>query len=444
MVLNLLKKEKVLTPDQLNEHNQITDKNILGKERFKFGFVNILYQGEEFGLGPIHTVIIRALGGSAIHLGVLGTISTAQSLVQWIGAILLKKYNSNRKAMGFGLILGSVCAFIVCGFILIGMIPPLKMYSLWAYLIFCIFLAGISGILMNVETGWIGDLVPKENRGWFTSIKYVVGAFGILCFTFLFAKMTDLRPTLTTYAGMFSFLAFSHLIAFFLIRTIKDRVPKNANFIFSGNSGHERLNYKSLALWCYILFFILWGSGRISLLAFSTAYLIDQFHFSMTKVVSITAIQNVISIILLLFLGKASDKYGNRIPLLLISATVSSCMLLWVASAWWGVVPIIIYQFINGAAGHTHAMLSVNYGLEIFPDKGRAGYFGFTRILIGFLCVLPPIFSGRVLHNIKDFRYMLCGTEINQYHLFFAICSLVAFSSVIPLLIVGKRKVAAV
>jgi MFS family permease len=441
MTINLLKKDTVLTPEQLNEHDQITDRNILRKERYKFGFVNILYQGEEVGFMPIHTVIVRALGGSAIHLGICGAISTANSVSQWIGALLLKKYNSNRKAMIIGLWAGALCAFIVCGFILLGSILAWRTYSLWAYLIFAIILAGVSGVLWNIETNWIGDLVPKQIRGWFTSVKYIVGIFGLLCFSLFFGKLSDISPFLTTYSGLFSIIAISHIIAIFLVSTITDRVPKNANFISAASSHHERLNYGSAALWYYISFFILWASGRTALLAFATAYLIDYFHYSLTAIVLILAIQSVVSMILLLFLGKASDKYGNRIPLLLISGVVSSCMLLWVASAWWGIVPIIIYQFINGAAGSTHSMLSINYGLEIFPDKGRAGYFGFTRILLGTASMAAPIIAGRVIHNIEGFRYLLWGAEINHYHLFFTVCSLIALSSIIPLSIVGKRVV---
>jgi len=444
MTIDLLQKRQVLATNQLNEHGQIVDQSILSKERYKFGFVNILFQGEELGLVPIYTVIVRALGGNATHIGICGAFNSIHSVVQWVGALLLKRYNSNRKAMSVGLWAGALCALTVCILILLGLNPALKVCSLWGYLIFGLLLAGISGVLWNIETSWIGDLVPKQMLGWFSSMKWIVAAFGLLCFTMIFGKLADISPSLPIYAGLFLIVAISHVIGVLLVSTIIDRVPKNANFIYSGASHHERLNYTSLPLWCYIIFYICWGSGRTAMLAFTTAYLLDQFHYSMTTIASLFAIQSVIIMILLFFLGKVSDKYGNRMPLILISAVVSCAMLLWVASAWWGIVPIIIYQFINGAAGQTHSMLGINYGLEIFPDKGRAGYFGFARIIIGIISVTTVMFTGRILRSIEGFQYTLWGGQINHYHVFFAGCSLVALCCIIPLLIAGKRVVHAV
>lgn len=439
--MSSIKKTEGVNSNQLNEHDQFTDKTVLRNERYKFGFVNILYQGEELGLGPIHTVIARALGGSTMHIGICGAINTAYSITQWMGALLLKKCNSNQKAMRVALLAGASCAFTICCFIFLGLIPSLRCYSLWAYLMFAIMLSGLTGIQWNIETGWIGDLVAQKIRGWFTSAKYIMAVFGQLCFMLLFGRLADAVPRLTTYAGLFFIVAISHIIAVFVVARIIDRVPKNANFVSSGASHADCLNYKSAPLWCYIIFFILWGCGRTSLNAFTTVYLIDCFNCSITQIMSILAIQNVISIILLFVLGKLSDKFGNRKPLLFISAMVPFSMLLWVASAWWGIAAIIIYQVVNGAAGSTHSMLAINYGLEIFPDKGRAAYMGFTRIIVGTACIAAPVISGRILHRIEGFNFVLWGAQLNHYHCFFMVCSLIAFLCIVPVMIAGKRTI---
>jgi len=186
---------------------------------------------------------------------------------------------------------------------------------------------------------------------------------------------------------------------------------------------------------------MIWAGGRTAMLAFMTAYLIDHFDYSVTAIALIFAIQNVVGMVLILIVGRASDRYGNRVPLALVSGTVSCCMFLWVASAWWGIIPIIIYQLVNGAAGFVHNMLSINYGLEIFPEKGRAGYFGFTRLLVGLTSITTPVIAGAILRNLFGFHFTLFGAELNHYHIFFAFCSVITFSSIIPLIIAGKRVV---
>jgi len=93
--------------------------------------------------------------------------------------------------------------------------------------------------------------------GWFSGAKYIIGIFGILFFTMLFGKFADLRPTYTTYAGFFVVICLSHVLAMWCVSSIPDRIPKNANFISIGQTHHECLNYKSLPLWCYTIFYMI-------------------------------------------------------------------------------------------------------------------------------------------------------------------------------------------
>jgi MFS family permease len=434
-------KDKPVPPELVNEHGQITDKKFLQYDRYKFGVGNIMYQGEEIGLMAIHTVIIRALGGTAFHLGFIGAFAAIGSTVQWIGTLLLRKFNSNRKAMIFALSLGVLFAILSSFCILIAYNPKLALFALWSYLVFGLCLAACTGVQWNIETSWIGDLVPKNMLGWFTSVKWAVAVVGVLCFSVFYGKMVDIRPALTTYAGLFVIVALSHAVAIVLIRTVTDRVPKSANFIAAGASRHERLNYKSLPFWCYVSFYGLWAAGRTAMFAFTTAYLLDYFNYSMTKIMLINAIQFVVSVAVLLIMGKITDKRGHRVPLMLMSGGVAFCMSLWVASAWWGITAVIIYFFIHGAAGSTHSMLAMNYGLEIFPDKGRSGYLAISRICIGAFGMTASGFAGFFMRNIEGWQKAVWGTTLTHYHVFFAICSLVAMGCVVPLIIAGKRTV---
>lgn len=432
---------KEIPPEKLNEHGQVTDKKLLSKERFKFGFANIMFQGEEAGIGAVHTIIIRALDGTSLHLGISGGIGSIGSVVQWMGMPLLKKYNSNRKAMAVALGAGAVLGFLVALAILLGLLPDMRLFALWAYIFFGFLLAAASGVQWNIETNWIGDLVPKENLGWFTGAKWVVAVFGILCFVLFFGKLADKWPNLYSYSFMFIVIGVSHIIAILLIKTIIDRVPRNANFISAGTSHHERLNYKSMPLWCYIIFYLLWSGGRTPMYVFSVAYLLDQFHYSITKIALIGTIQGVVSMIMLLVMGKVTDKFGCRLPLLLVSGFMALVMSLWFLSAWWGIVPVIIFNILNGFAGHTHSLLAVNYGLEIFPDKGRSGYFGFSRLLMGLGVAGISMLAGIFLHCIEGFHFRFLGADLNHYHVLFFCCMLVTASCTIPLIIVGKRTV---
>lgn len=441
-------KTKELRPDQLNDQGQVTDKKVLNPSRFKFGVGSVMYQSEETAFGPIHTAVVRALGGTDVHLGLITAVTgSAGALVHWVGALLLRRFGSNKVAMNAALSLGLLFGLLLSLLLFAAMaFPAARPVCLIAYFFVLFGLSGASGVQNNVETSWIGSLVPEHFRGWFTSVKWVISALGTLTLVLLFGQVaTRARAAspefeLLSYAGLFLLIALSHGVAIVLMSSVTDRKPVSARF-FGKKDDPDRLNYRSFPLWGYILFFVFWAGGRIGLITFATAYMLDHLQYTMDKIVLVFGITNLINIVMLLLMGKVSDRIGTRKPLMIVSAGVGLFMMLWVFSAWWGIWPIIAYQFINGCAGTTHSMLSTNYGLEIFPEKGRAGYFAFTRLFIGISVMFSATFAGFIMNAIRGWNVVLWGHEVNHYHIFFAGCSLVTAGCIIPLLIAGNKKV---
>lgn len=142
---------------------------------------------------------------------------------------------------------------------------------------------------------------------------------------------------LHVYAALLLLVGCSHIVAVLLIRTISDRRPQPANLLFAGK-GNARLHYAALPFWGYIAFFVLWSGGRSSLIGFTTAYLLS-LNYSMTGISMLLAIQFVISGLMLLVLGRVTDRFGSRRPLIAVSGVIACCMFLWVASAWFGLAP---------------------------------------------------------------------------------------------------------
>ena len=429
-------KEPVLTASQLNAENQVTDKKILGRDRLKFGVGCIMYQNEENALGPIHTMLVQMLGGNTVHIGILGCAANIGSLIQWFGAVMLKISNSNKKAMNWALSGGVIFGTIMAGALLLGgLFPSWMTVALWLYLLATFGLASASGLQNNIESSWIGDLVPKNLLGWFTSAKWMIGSLGLLLFLNLFGLVAKYFKSLTAFSGVLLFVALSHAVAILLMSTITDRKPQTVNLVSSKNG--ERLNYADAGLWYYCWFYVAWAGGRTALATFTAAFLLAEGYDMMT-IAFLFSIQPVVNLVMLWILGKISDKSGARLPLLVISATMSVCMLLWPAAAWIGLPAIVIYQVINGMAGNVHAMLSINFGLELFPAKGRAAYIGFSRVLIGIVSVVSALISGYIIKFTEGFSVTILGATLNHYHLFFAGAALFTVTCVFPLLL-SKR-----
>ncbi|MBO5688878.1 MAG: MFS transporter [Lentisphaeria bacterium] len=427
-------KKTELRPDQINETGQVTDPAVLKRDRIKFGVAGIMYQSEEVGLGPIHTLVVRLLGGGDIALGLIAGAGSASSFVQWIGAILLRRTGSNRRAMCWALAGGVFFGFILfLSLMTKALKPEWALAALTLYIIGAYGLAGASGVQNNVESSWIGDLVPANRLGSFTGVKWIIGSIGMLGFTLIFGQLAELWPTAGPLSWMFLFVAISHVVAIVLICTITDRVPQTAKFVAS--DAGERINYRNLSLWCYIWFYVAWAGGRTALLAFTTAYMMDCFGFGMGKIALLFSLQAVVNLIMLFIVGKLSDRIGSRKPLMAISGFIALAMLLWPASAWFGIGALIVYQVLNGAAGSTHNMLAINYSLEIFPAKGRAAYIAFSRAFIGAAALVASVAAGVIMKFIGEWQMTLCGVTLNRYHLFFLGCTLFTASCIIPLFI---------
>ena len=101
--------------------------------------------------------------------------------MQWLGAVFLKKSRSNRIAMNYALGLGVLFGLIMAGALFLrGMNQITTITAIAIYLIGAYGLAAASGIQMNIESSWIGDLVPSNMLGWFTSMKWIVASLGML------------------------------------------------------------------------------------------------------------------------------------------------------------------------------------------------------------------------------------------------------------------------
>ncbi|MFH0921744.1 MAG: MFS transporter [Fibrobacterota bacterium] len=427
---------------QPDEPGKVTDTGTLKKDRLRFSLATILGQSEEEGIGAVTTVIIRSLGGDALHLGFYGATGSINLFFSWTGTLLLKAFKSYRRAMKAAMMIGClIAALIAAAIYLPGLYPSLKPFSLWTYLMLIVVFSGLAGTIVNIESAWIGDLVPRGRLGWFTSYKYIISVGGGLLVSLFFARMSDLHPCSSTYAGVYLIFFLSFLVATGLYHGITDRTPKNANFFSGGATHHERLNYKSVALWLMVLHITLWYTGRGMMFAFSAAYLLDQFHYSLTKVIVLNIGGPLMGIITLFFLGRISDRTGPRKPLLIINSIVAVSMFLWVSSAWFGVLPIILFYIISGVGGRVTAMLTTNYSLILYPAKGRSGYLAVGRMVPSIFTTIIVVATGGLLRLLKDWHYSFMGTTLNNYHLMFTVSAILTVAAVVPLFAIGNRTV---
>lgn len=409
------------------------DKKTLNRDRIKFGVAGPLYSGDESAFSPLHTAIIRSLGGSDIHLGIMGAVlQSVAGMFSWIGAVMLRLFKFNRKAMVTALCLGALVQVAIVGTLLVSHWNPAwasVMLICYLFLVACMLM--MSGVQGNIAISWIGDLVPQTRRGWFVGGMAIVSNIGMILMQLLFAWLTGSELDLLGYSGLVGLLAFNTLVAIALVSTITNRPSQAISFI--ARKKEDRVNYLFLPLWGLVWFEVAWRSGRVALMAFSTAYLLDHFGMRMDRIILIHMIVNVVNIATLYIVGNLSDKIGIRGPLAVISGVCAVSMLLWVGSAWWGILPILIYQFINGAAGSTHWMLVNNLSLQVYPQRGRANFLSLARIVVGLSLMAISTTAGYIMSQLRGWEIELWGAAFTHYHIFFLGCTVLTLSCLLPL-----------
>jgi MFS family permease len=432
-----------MNKENLSETDLKNIKKELNPSRFRLGMANLFFAGEESALAALKVMIIRMLGGNDVHIGFIASFGPIVAFTQWLGVKFLKVFKSNRKAMAIALCLGVASAiFLALSAGMNEIFTGWKIFLLWVFLSGSLVMAIATGIQLTIETNWIGDLVPEHIRGWFVSVKTSISIVCMVILALLFGFIVDNSKSLSLASfWLYIVIALSHVLAILLILKIPDRTPQSINFFAKKKS--ERVNYYSFPLWCYISFYILWTGGRSIFFAFITIFLIEEFNMGMLQLSGLGVINSLISVGALMILGKISDKLGNRKPLMFMSAIVALSMFLWPLSAWLGVSAIIVSYVVNGLAGATHTMVLNNYGLEIFPTKGRASYFALGRIIVGAITILLVNCSAFFLHYLEsiNWKWDVAGVELTRYHLIFIIGGSISFFSFVPLWIVGNRKV---
>lgn len=428
-------------PDQVNEHGQVTDEAVLKKSRIKVSAAACISMlPSSLGLN-LTTVIIRLFGGNDFHLGLAGALANMGQVLQFLGSLVLRFTRSNR----FGYLAGALPGIAVGLFSALCIFNASSAYSGIAFsgYFLAMGLGAVTGAVTgNIYISWIGDLVPKNRLGWFFSMKWILVNLTAIAGSLSVGRIADAFPTADGYAAISLAITLAGVIGLLIFVTVPDRRPADASFFAKKDgAGGERLHYRSAALWCYVAFYVLWAAGRAILMTFTPIFLMEKFNFTLTKLAWLGALQLFISSIVIYILGKVADKRGNRILLMLTSGFVAACMFLNVAAAWWGLTPIIVYTILNGMAGQTHSMLAINFGIEIFPDKGRSAYLAFSRFFIGIACITTPFFAGWIMSLFQDIHLNVGRVVLDRYYLAFTLSGLITLLCVVPIAVMGRRKV---
>ena len=83
-------------PDMTNPENIAEQKKFLNTSRFRMGLANLFFSGEESSLAGQKIMIVKHLGGTDRHIGLISSFGSFMALTQWLALPLLRKFQIGR------------------------------------------------------------------------------------------------------------------------------------------------------------------------------------------------------------------------------------------------------------------------------------------------------------------------------------------------------------
>ncbi len=381
-----------------------------------------------------------ALKASNLQIGFLSSfVGLIGPLAQLGSSHLMERY-SRKKIVFTSVILQ---ALIWIPIMLLGMMFYFKIWQNYLPLFLIVLYSihgGIGAIAGPAWFSWMGDLVPEKHRGrYFAKRNKIVESVAIIAMLAA-GLLLDLFKT-----KGFLFIGFSVLFSIGMLSRIYSskllnsqyqpplKLRKGYYFSFWQFLGRMRkTNFGK-----FVIFNSLMNLAVAISAPFFTVYMLEELNLSYTWFTVINLSSSVFSILTYSFWGKITDKYGNRIVIIISSLAVPLVPILWMFSTsnwylifvpsliggiFWGGFAISTFNFVYDSTKPDHRALCVTYnnllsGITIFLGSaiggliakygiGIASIFGLNIFFFIFLIsgILRLVVSVIFLPKIKEVR----------------------------------------
>jgi len=338
------------------------------------------------------------LGAPNKVIGLLAAIGPASQVLQ-IPTIFLVERTRKRKLLTVG---GAFASRLFM--VLIALIPwfappasrlPILIIALFAYFGF----GAIAGCSIN---SWIRDLIPERVMGAYFAkrmavaiavgaVLSILGAAGVDFFKARVAQET------TVYSGLFGVgVAFGLVSLVFLARVPEPRMAdsKSGGLVAVLAGPFKDLHFRNL------LFFLGSWNFAVNLAGpFFAVYMLRRLGLSMTWVLGLSVISQLMNVLFLRLWGRLSDRFSNKSVLAASGPLFMLSILLWpfttMPDKYFLTFPLLIAIHVLAGISIAGVMLCAgNLALKSAPRGTATSYLAVNSLVSGVAATLAPIIAG--------------------------------------------------
>ncbi len=373
-------------------------------------------------------------GGSAI--GMLAALPLFANIVQVAGSLLIEKTGKKKPACIVGVLTGRL-TWVGVILLPLAFVPKGAGGAAWP-LIAVIGLSSLFGALGTVGwTAWMGDLVPRKQRGTFFGRRNMIASFAGMVALLLGGKFLDIADRFHVPVALAFMLLFSAGLlcgvtsVWFLSRIPETGTPPPASSVRLKSSlllqPLRDGNFRAL-----IVFGSVWSAGVQMAGPFYNVFLIDTLRADFGTITLFGTCATIATLLMMRTWGPISDALGNK-PVIIVSGWILVLVpVLWIlARPQSFFLPVLLANLVSGAAMAGAALSQFNILIALSPRKGRSMYIAMFSAITGLVGAAAPVAGGIAVHALQDISFTVLSYRVTSLHILFLGSSAIQLASVL-------------
>jgi len=337
------------------------------------------------------------LQATAVQMGWLTAIPQFAGAVMQLFSVWLGTYVPRRH-----LIAGTAAAQAI----VVGLIASLAYFhppdAVLGLTILAVAYHGALNLIQPQWRAWMGSIVPPRRRGTFfasrTSITMVIALGMFVAGGGLLSFFESQQTTWLGFALLFAIAAVCRMISSYFIWQMHDPdVPGSAEG--SGAFVRTLANFRTAAQDEVFRNYTLFVAGMQAVVAISApffaVYMLKDLEFSYFQYGVCSATSIAVQFVALPVWGRFSDRYGNRLVMLITSFLLPLLPLLWIFSP--NFFYLLLVQMLSGFAWSGFSLSTANYLYDIRPHRSDFATYAAVQSACGAALVFIGAIAGGYL-----------------------------------------------
>lgn len=376
----------------------------------------------QLSLSPATIEFARSLGGSGLHVGILGALPIGLLFMQLVAALMANRLN-HRKPLWFWVSIVQRLVYLPAA--LGPWLFPQAPDMFWVWLLVALTAAnqGLLHFSTPLWMSWMGDYLPHDGLSAFWGRRHRwtqwTAAGSLLLVAMLFLKSgIDIRLSFALLMTLGVVLGVVDILLF--IRVPEPPIRRQAELKVRQVLAAP---FRDVEFRSFIYFSCFWNLACMIGAPFISLYLLDYVGMDLFHVLMLWTVSWVGGSMFSQKFGDLVDRHGQRPVLILCTAfksTVMAALLLAppepTACFWWLLPAFMMDAFLNSGI----AIANNGFLLKNSPVENRTMFIAAGTAFAGIIGGVTGIAAGGWLTWMDGWRGSWLGAEWTNYHVAFA------------------------